>query len=237
MRLAVPLLASLIGAALLVSLGVWQLQRLEWKEGVLADLGARIHDEPAPLPADPDPVRDAYLPVRLGGTIGEEALRVIASSKDLGAIWRVVSPFEAEGGRRVLLDRGAIPVRLGDVALSGGPATVLGNLHWPDERDRWTPPDEPANNVWYARDVAAMAEALGTEPVMVVAREVAPASGGAPAVAPLPLGTEGIPNDHLGYAVTWFGLAAAWSAMAAAFLRRQRRERPSGGRVANAGAR
>ena len=223
MRLAVPLLASLIGAALLVSLGVWQLQRLEWKQGVLGELEARLHDEPAPLPAEPDPLRDAYLPVRMGGTIGADALRVIASSKDLGAIWRVVSPFETEGGRRILLDRGALPVRDGDAPLEGGPATVLGNLHWPDERDRWTPPDEPGNNVWYARDLAAMAEALDAEPVMVVAREVAPASGSPPAVTPLPLGTEGIPNDHLGYAVTWFGLAAAWSAMAAAFLWRQRR--------------
>ena len=223
MRHAITLLGALLGLALLLSLGVWQVQRLGWKEGVLADLEARLYGPPEPLPAEPDPVADEYAPVRLEGAIGDEALRVLASSKRLGAIWRIVSPFELEDGRRLLLDRGAIPAMREDVP-AGGRATVLGNLHWPAERDGWTPEDDPDANVWYARDVGRMAEALRTEPVMVVAREVTVASGAAPEVAPLPLDTEGIPNDHLGYAITWFGLAAAWAAMAAALLLRGRRE-------------
>ena len=223
MRLAITLLAALAGAALLLSLGVWQVQRLEWKQGVLAELEARLHALPEPLPVAPDPARDALTPVRLTGTIGDEELRVMASSKRLGPVFRIVSPFETDDGRRVLLDRGAVPAAARDEPRTGGRATVLGNLHWPDERDGWTPADEPAANLWYARDVDAMAGALATEPVMVVAREIAHASGRAPQVTPLPLDTAGIPNDHLGYAVTWFGLAAAWVAMSAAFLWRQRR--------------
>ena len=223
MRHAITLLGALLGLALLLSLGVWQVQRLGWKEGVLADLEARLYGPPEPLPAEPDPVADEYAPVRLEGAIGDEALRVLASSKRLGAIWRIVSPFELDDGRRLLLDRGAIPAMREDVP-AGGRATVLGNLHWPEERDGWTPEDDPSENVWYARDVARMAEALGTEPVMVVAREVTMASGAPAEVAPLPLDTEGIPNDHLGYAITWFGLAAAWAAMAAALLLRGRSE-------------
>ena len=224
-RLAITLLAALAGAAVLLGLGVWQLQRLEWKEGVLAALDARLYGAPEPLPSDPDPARDAYLPVRLTGEIGDPSLRVLASSKRLGGIWRIVSPFETEDGRRLLLDRGAVPIAREDAPAGGERATVLGNLHWPDERDGWTPEDQPEENIWYARDVDRMAEALGTEPVMVVAREVAYASGAAPEVVPLPLDTAGIPNDHLGYAVTWFGLAAAWIAMAAALLLRGRQER------------
>ena len=223
MRFATTLLGALLGLALLLSLGVWQVQRLAWKEGVIAEREARLYAPAEPLPVAPDPVADEYAPVRVTGTIGDEGLRVLASSKERGAIWRIVSPFETTDGRRLLLDRGSIPVGREDVP-PGGPATVLGNLHWPEERDGWTPEDDPEGNVWYARDVGRMARALGTEPVMVVARKVATASGAAPEVAPLPLDTAAIPNDHLGYAITWFGLAAAWAAMAAALLVRGRAE-------------
>ena len=227
MRLAATLLAAALGAAILLSLGAWQVQRLAWKEGVLADLEARIHGQAEPLPDSPDPVADRYLPVRLEGVVGSEELRVIASTKTRGPVFRIVSPFATQDGRRLLLDRGTVPVAGRDAPRAGGEAVVAGNLHWPDERDGWTPADEPDANVWYARDLPAMAERLGTEPLLVVAREVAFADGRAPDADPLPLDTEGIPNDHLGYAVTWFGLAAAWIGMAAAVLLRGRRERPA----------
>ena len=94
---------------------------------------------------------------------------------------------------------------LGDAAV-----TVLGNLHWPDEVDRWTPQPDREAGVWYGRDLAAMAEELRTEPVLVVTRE---ASSNDPPATPLPVTTEGIPNSHLGYAVQWFGLAAVWAVM------------------------
>ena len=223
MRFAVTLLGALLGLGILLSLGTWQVQRLHWKEGVIAEREARLFGSPEPLPAEPNPAADAFMPVRVAGTVGDEALRVLASDKRLGAIWRVVSPMETEDGRRVLLDRGAIPAMREDVP-AGGRATVTGNLHWPDERDGWTPADDLDGNVWYARDVARMAEALGTEPVMVVAREVTLPSGAELTVTPLPPNTSDIPNDHLGYAITWFGLAAAWAAMAAALLLRERRE-------------
>lgn len=222
MRLALSLVAALAGFAFLISLGVWQVQRLAWKEGVLADLDARIHGPAVALPDAFDPGRDAYAPVRLEGRIGDRELRVIASAKTRGPVHRIVSPFEV-GDRRVLLDRGTVPVSARDAPREGGAATVLGNLHRPDERDRWTPDDDPEANVWYARDVDAMAAALGTEPLMVVAREVAHADGRAPDVEPLPLGPDGIPNNHLGYAITWFGLAAGWLAVIGAFLWRRAR--------------
>ena len=220
MRLATTLLASLVGAALLVSLGLWQLQRLEWKEAVLAGMEARLSGPPVALPERPDPGRDEYDPVRLAGTIDARELCVLASTKERGPVHRIVSRLDTEGGRSVLLDRGTVSVHRLDVPRPVGPAVVSGNLLWPDERDRFTPANE--DDLWYARDVAAMAEALGAEPLLVVASDVRLASDEAPGVEPLPVGTEGIPNDHLGYAITWFGLAAAWIAMAAAFLWRQR---------------
>ena len=92
--------------------------------------------------------------------------------------------------------------------------TVIGNLHWPDEVDGWTP-EPDARGVFFGRDLEAIAEVLETEPVLVVAREV---SENDPPATPLPVTTTGIPNNHLGYAVQWFGLAAVWAGMTIFFL-------------------
>ncbi|MEL6690498.1 MAG: SURF1 family cytochrome oxidase biogenesis protein, partial [Pseudomonadota bacterium] len=75
--------------------------------------------------------------------------------------------------------------------------------------------------IWFAREVDVMAEALGADPVLIVARETSPA---VPGVFAFPVDTSGIPNDHLGYAATWFGLAAVWLSMAGLFLYRSRRK-------------
>ncbi|MBF9035484.1 SURF1 family protein [Rhodobacterales bacterium HKCCE2091] len=205
-RLIGPILFGFGGVAVLVALGVWQVQRLEWKQGVLADIEARIAAEPVALPDTPDPEADRYLPVTAEGEIGDENIRVLVSLRGEGAGYRIISPFET-GGRRVMIDRGFIPVE--DHVPGGGPARVTGNLHWPDELSGSTPDPDLMRLIWFARDVTSMADALGTEPVLIVAREIEPGYG----PRPLPIGTEGIPNDHLQYAITWFSLAVLWMGM------------------------
>ncbi|RBI86573.1 SURF1 family protein [Rhodosalinus halophilus] len=219
-RLIGPLLIGIAGAAVLIALGVWQVQRLAWKEALLADIEARIAAAPVALPADPDPEADRYLPVRAEGTIGDEELHVLVSTKAQGAGFRIVAPFETGGGRRLLLDRGFVPDEAKEDARRTGPAAVVGNLHWPDDRNPSTPENDPAENYWFARDLDQMAEALETEPLLLVVRAEEPP---APGIAPLPVDTSGIPNDHLEYAVTWFGLAAVWVAMSGYFLWRTAR--------------
>ena len=71
-------------------------------------------------------------------------------------------------GRRVLLDRGFVPIAEKDAARATGPLTVEGTLAWPDETDGFTSDPDRAKNVWFARDVSLMAAALDTEPVMIV---------------------------------------------------------------------
>ena len=212
------LIIGLGGAAILLSLGVWQVQRLAWKEAIIADIETRIAAEPVALPDTPDPARDAYLPVRVTGQMGAESLRVLVSQKQVGAGYRVISPLETPSGP-IMVDRGFVPVDREIPAPPAEPVTVTGNLQWPEETDGFTPAPDAARNIWYARDVAAMAEALGTRPVLVVARD-APEAGGA--LQPLPVDTARIPNDHLQYAITWFSLAAVWLLMTATFLLRRR---------------
>lgn len=208
------------GAAILVSLGIWQVQRLAWKEAVIADINARIAAEPVPLPAAPEPERDAYLPVQVTGTFGGDFLRVLVSQKHVGAGYRIITPLIMDD-RTILVDRGFLSVE--EAPVEGGVAiqvlqTVIGNLQWPQETDGFTPAPDRENNIWFARDVPAMAEALGTEPVLVVQREQSQ-PGAAP--RPMPVDTSAIPNDHLQYAVTWFSLAAIWTLMTIYFLRRR----------------
>lgn len=218
-RYLVPIVFGLAGIAVLASLGVWQVQRLAWKEGVLADIDARIAAEPVALPSELDPQADRYLPVEVTGTVGNEALRVLVSQKQIGAGYRVISALDT-GDRRILLDRGFIKVAEDIPAAPEGEVRVMGNVHWPDDRNSSTPQNDVEGNTWFARDLDQMAGVLNTEPLLVVARET---SFSDTPVTPLPVDTGNIPNDHLQYAVTWFGLAAIWAVMSGYFLWRMRK--------------
>ncbi|MET4101043.1 surfeit locus 1 family protein [Roseovarius sp. MBR-78] len=214
----IPLIFGIAGVAVLVWLGLWQLERLAWKEGILAEIEARVSAEPVALPEVVEPGADRYLPVVATGRIGPRVLRVLVSRKQVGPGYRLISALET-GGRRVLLDRGFIAVE-DAIPTPEGAMTVRGNLHWPDDRLSSTPENDVAGNMWFARDIAQMAGELGTEPLLIVAREVAPPE---PGVTPLPVDTGHIPNDHLSYAITWFSLAAIWAVMTGAFIWRQGR--------------
>lgn len=221
-RLILPLFFGILGTAVLLTLGFWQVQRLTWKETILAEIDARIVDAPITLPINPDPITDRFLPVTVTGTITDDDLRVLVSVKKVGAGYRIVSAFVTDDGRRILLDRGFIFTSQKDVARPPVHTTIQGNLHWPEETDSYTPENDVAGNTWFARDVPTMAAALGTEPVLLIARKTTETN---PAVHPLPVDSAGIPNDHLQYVVTWFGLAAVWVAMTLYYLRRMRKDK------------
>jgi surfeit locus 1 family protein len=215
-RIVFPLILGLGGIGVLLWLGFWQLQRLAWKEALIAGIEARIHDAPTELPVFPDPATDQYLPVTVTGHIGKPMLRVLSSQQFVGSGYRIISPMQVND-RTILLDRGF-------VAEDGTPrillqdVTVTGNLLWPQETDSYTPPPDLTANIWFARDVPAMAKALGTEPVMIVAREGPDDSP----ISPAPVDTAGIPNNHKEYAITWFSLATAWAGMTVYLLWRIR---------------
>ncbi|EEX08153.1 surf1 family protein [Ruegeria lacuscaerulensis ITI-1157] len=211
-RILFLLIFGLAGLAVLVSLGTWQVQRLAWKEGILADIEARIAADPVPLPEAVDPEADRYLPVEVSGEMLPGEIHVLVSVKQVGPGYRIIAPFRT-GDRTILVDRGFVPTTVKQAERQIGPMQVVGNLHWPDEIDGYTPDPDPAGNIWFARDVPALADALGAEPILLVAR-----SQTDPAITPLPVDTAGIPNDHLQYAVTWFGLALVWAAMTGYFL-------------------
>ena len=212
------IIVGLGGAAILIALGTWQVQRLAWKQGVIADIETEFRAEAKSLPTLPNPETHKYLPVKAKGVVGNGMIRVLVSQKVFGAGYRIISPFYSEG-RNILLDRGFVAVDEQPQSGVAAEVEVIGNLHWPQETDGFTPEPDLDNNIWYARDVAAMADHFGTEPILIVLRE---ASFYDTPVRPMPVDTARIPNNHLQYAITWFSLAFIWLAMALYFVRRRR---------------
>lgn len=215
----VPVLIGVLGGGILLALGNWQVQRLAWKEGKLAEIEAQIHDAPMPLESALALGIQEFQPILTQGRFLEGEAHVLRSIKGQGVVFRVISPFETTQGRRILIDRGYVPEMQKASARSVGPAQVIANYRTPEETDSWTPaPDWDANYV-YARDVPMLAAHFDTEEILLIARQ----STGETSIIPWPVDTAAIPNDHLQYAVTWFSLAAVWFGMTGLWIGRIRR--------------
>ena len=215
---------ALAGVAILVSLGVWQLQRRAWK----LDL---IHRVTALQAAPAEPL--AVVLNRLGDGVSVDFTRVVTPCEGLGARavhlyglrdsgpgWRQIAACRLAPGARygaILTDLGYTgqpglqPPKPERVTLAEG-ALVTGVLRAPEPK-AWfarivSPAPRPGTlGPFYERDIPAMAAALGAaRPAPVMLTLEGPAAG--PGLAPSPLPAD-IPNRHLEYALTWFGLALA----------------------------
>lgn len=220
-RYLFPLLLGVLGCAILVSLGMWQLRRMEWKEDMLAQIQSRIEAPAIDLPQTPDPSMK-YMPVRVSGRTTGQEIDILSGSREQGGGYQIVAAFETDDGRRIMVDRGFVPQQ--DRRLPRPPVEldIRGNLHWPDEITSATPAPNLDENIWFARDVPAMAAHLGTDPVLVVASHV---QGDTQGVQPIPVAIDGIPNNHLSYAMQWFMIALAWAGMTAGLIWRIRQRK------------
>lgn len=207
---------GLAGVGVLGALGVWQLQRLAWKQDIIAGAEAMLRDAPVALPATLDPVADRYRAVTATGRFTGEEAHVLTSTRERGPGFLVIAAFET-GGRRILVDRGFVPETEKTTPRPPRAADVVGNLAWPDDVNASTPPYDAGRAIWYGRDLGGIAALLGTEPVLVIAR--ADTGDG---ITPQPVTTAGFRNDHFNYAVTWFSLAAVWLGMTVYLLWRIR---------------
>lgn len=217
-HLLFPVVVGLGGLAVLIWLGVWQLNRLDWKLNVIDEIDARVAADPVPLPSDVSFEDDNYLSVIMQGAATGEEIRFLDSGTAAGTGHRIISAFVTADGRRIMLDQGLLPLYAQDRAPLTAEVTVQGNLIWPDDISQ----QPPEGDEWYARDVAAMARALDTEPVMVV---LSAASQYDERLSPLPVDTRNIKNDHLEYAITWFLLAVVWLSMTLFYVARSLRQK------------
>ena len=228
----------LIAIGVLAALGTWQLERKAWKEGLIAELDRKLAGAPADLPARErwpqlNAVSDEFRRVAFPAEFlpGEEALVYTSGSAlrpDVSSpgYW-VFAPARLTGGSIVVVNRGFVPQVRQDpnTRAEGRPAGVIdvtGVMRWPEQRGVFTPKDEPEQNLWFARDPAAMAAAKnwGNVAPFYVDQEAPLPPGGLPRAGPL---KPSLPNNHLQYAVTWYGMALVFVVAGLAFWRARRR--------------
>jgi surfeit locus 1 family protein len=196
--------------AVLLGLGTWQVQRLHWKRGLLAQI-ARAEAAPAvPMPAEPEPFTKVQLTGRLhddlAASYGAE-VRDTSAGPQLGT--QLIVPLERADGDAVLVDRGWVPEsRPRAIAKPGGEVMLEGYVRPGDTAGLFSATDNPATRQFYTLDPAAIGAALGLRrvaPYVLVAMGPAPPERFPDPARHLPQP----PNNHLSYAITWYGLAAA----------------------------
>jgi surfeit locus 1 family protein len=234
-RRGFPILLTLVAAlafAALIGLGVWQVKRLHWKQRLLAEIAESTTEPPEPLSVALTQMADGlatdYRRVQADCPDIETApfLRLYAVN-GAGAGYRIITACPLVGARygSILVDRGFIPdADAGKLKPGAGERLarpVVGVLRRGDPRTFVTPENQPGQGLWFWRDLPAMARALGAArpaPTFLMLQSPAPRGFG-PTPAPTPTD---IPNNHLQYAVTWFGLAAALAGVYLAMLWRRR---------------
>ncbi|BBK45142.1 SURF1-like protein [Allostella vacuolata] len=210
-----PTLIVIPALLILVALSVWQLQRHEWKAGLIAEREAGMAAPPIELPAridDPEPL--SFRHVRVTGTFRhEQELFVAAVSRRGNDGYQIVTPLVRAEGPPVLVNRGWVPKERKDAATRAagqipGVVSIDGIARLRQVRRGLIPDNLPDRNLWFTMDLPAMAAALGLPEVAPVYVEAGPSPN--PGIYPLGGQTRvSLPNDHLQYAATWFMLAIA----------------------------
>jgi surfeit locus 1 family protein len=201
--------------AILCGLGVWQIQRLHWKLALIAQVNG--HMEAAPVSLDRALKMDAdavqYRRVALSGRFDytKEAY-VFTTDREGVPVYHVLTPFRTDEGRILLVDRGAVPKDELDPATRAagnppGEIHLVGVWRMPDAPGWFTPPPDRTHRIWYSRDMAGIAAAdhLKLSAPALIEAGPAPNPGGWPKGGQTVVTFR---NEHLSYAITWFGLAA-----------------------------
>ena len=236
LSLVPPAILALAVAMALVWLGLWQLQRLAWKEALIRTVSERTVAPPVPLPP-PDawprlkPDDYEYRRVSAEGRFDHarevHVYRPLVTARGpvhgLGDL--VLTPFHLAGGDTVMVNRGFVPTERLDPATRAagqvdGTVTITGLMRSPQPRNSFTPNDDTVRNQWFTVDPGAVARLYGISDIapFVIDQDAGQAPGG------LPQGGETVldfPNSHLSYALTWFGLALALVGVFGAYAWRQ----------------
>lgn len=231
--LILPTLFALAGLAVLLGLGIWQLDRRAWKNALVQQVEARVAEAPLPAPSPSlwpvlNREDDEYRRVTATGRFdhGRETLIYTVLDQAKGpykgpGFW-VVTPLILPDGEAILVNRGFVPEDRRDPATRRagqveGMVSITGLLRLPEEANWFVPANDPERNAWYRRDPEEIGRARGLAQVgpFIIDADGAPNPGG------LPEGGEtrlNFPNRHLEYALTWFGLAATLVGVYIAFV-------------------
>jgi surfeit locus 1 family protein len=240
--LAVPILFVLAAVAIFIALGTWQVERKAWKEALIATLDQRLSAAPTLLPprglwARLDRADDEFRRVRFSAAFipGTEARVYTVGSARRGEMpgpgYWVFALARLANGDFVAVNRGFVPEDHKDPSTRAAhnPADsieMVGVMRWPEPRGYFAPSDNPDRNLWFVRDHLAIAAAKGwrerfadVAPFFIELETPQPPTG-----LPRPDALKvNIRNEHLQYAITWYGLAGALTIMFVVWLRHRRR--------------
>lgn len=226
-------LLTIVGTVVLCALGAWQLERMDEKHAYIDRLQQQAAGAPAPMPPsadwaklDPAALDLTHVVARGSYIDGIAGVRTTIAagppgSRQLSGFGRwIFQAFKLEDGGVILVNRGFVPEgRLGQIGPASGPDTINGFLRAPEARNSFTPQDLPAIREFYTRDPAAIAASLGQPPAPFYLEAAREGDGMTP-----PAGVDvgeligRIPDNHLQYALTWFGLALTLLGVFAAFV-------------------
>ena len=218
----------LAGFAVLTGLGVWQLERRGWKLDLIAQVERRVHAEPVEAPGPSSwphiDTANAYRRVRVTGHYTGIHTTLVQAVTELGGGYWILAPFQTDEGFMVLVNRGFVPMDEAPAFLKdqvpGNNTSVTGLLRVTEPGGAFLRRNDPAADRWYSRDVGAMAAARGLADVAPYFID-ADASGNRDGVPVGGLTVISFPNNHLTYALTWFGLAAMLAGWAVYFGRHE----------------
>jgi len=216
-------IAAAILLAFLIGLGVWQLQRLQWKLALIDQVNNNLTAPPLPLDRILALGPDAqYHRVALAGRFDNTKEAFIYGIGVEGApVFHDVVPFTTDDGRALLIDRGIVPRDLRDPAtrprgIVSGETRIVGVWRAPDTGGTFTPPPDLKSRIWFDRDTAAIAKNLDvklSQPALIEA-DATPNPGGWPRGGQTVVTFR---NEHLQYAITWFLMAAGLLAVYIAY--------------------
>ena len=236
--MVLPGIFALVGFVVLFGLGTWQIERKAWKEELIEVLRQRASAEPVALPpreswVTPKSASDEFLRVvfRAAFDHSQEAFVYTVGSALRPNItepgYWVFTPAKLPDGSIVVVNRGFVPLDRQDPRTRPegqieGAVEIAGAMRWPEQRGYFTPKDDPLRNVWYLRDHLAIAAAKGWGDMgpFFIDQEAPPAPGGLPRSGALAVQLR---NEHLQYALTWYGLAAALVVVFTLWARSRRR--------------
>ena len=240
-------LIALLMVGVLSALGWWQLQRRTAKHELIATLDERLAEAPVPLPSPSEwpaltPAKDEFRRVAFTAVYQKLPDAMVYSSgsavrNDVSAGTWAFLPAKLPGGEIVVVNAGSVPNQMVERApedkavaplLTGEPVAMTGYIRFPSTGGMLTPSPDPKMRLWFTRNVPAMADALGWRsagplaPFYIDLEAPVPASG-VPKAGPL---TVHLVDNHMQYAITWFGLAAAVAFAFAFWVRQARTKRP-----------
>ncbi|WP_162741796.1 SURF1 family protein [Agrobacterium cavarae] len=206
---------------ILLSLGTWQTKRLYWKEALLSEIDLRVHSAPVEL-SEIQAIASSggnieYRTVRVSGVFDHAKERHFFATHQGQTGYYVYTPLTLDDGREIFINRGFVPYDMKDPAKReqgqiAGRVTIegLARAQLAAKPSMMLPDNDLAKNIFYWKDIHAMAKSAGVPaeklvPFFIDAND-APNPGGWPKGGVTLID---LPNNHLQYAITWYGLAAA----------------------------